>query len=97
MVADIQVDKAAQTVEMVAAAAAPYLRRSRRHPAIVNAASTSSFVGGEAAAYTASKGGMLQLTRATAVALGPEVRCNSLPEFSPLSDDGGLLGQVGGP
>lgn len=56
--------------------AAPHLRRSTRGPSIVNAASTASFVGGTTAAYPASKGGVLQLTRSTAVALGPTVRCN---------------------
>jgi NAD(P)-dependent dehydrogenase (short-subunit alcohol dehydrogenase family) len=56
--------------------AAPHLRRSTRGPSIVNAASTASFVGGSSPAYAASKGAVLQLTRSTAVALGPVVRCN---------------------
>jgi len=57
--------------------AAPHLRRSQRGPSIVNAASVSSHVGfANAPAYCATKGGVLQLTRQTAVDLGPHVRCN---------------------
>jgi NAD(P)-dependent dehydrogenase (short-subunit alcohol dehydrogenase family) len=56
--------------------AAPHLRRSERGPAIVNAASVSSMVASPlGAAYAASKGGVLQLTKATAIDLAP-VRCN---------------------
>ena len=48
--------------------AAPHLRRSQRGPSIVNAASVSSHVGfANAPAYCATKGGVLQLTRAAAV------------------------------
>jgi NAD(P)-dependent dehydrogenase (short-subunit alcohol dehydrogenase family) len=57
--------------------AAPHLRRSHRGPNIVNAASVASVVANpRGPAYAASKGGVLQLTRATAVDLGPQIRCN---------------------
>jgi NAD(P)-dependent dehydrogenase (short-subunit alcohol dehydrogenase family) len=58
-------------------AAAPHLRRSERGPNIVNAASVSGITGFPAApAYCASKGGLVQLTRAAAADLAPTVRCN---------------------
>jgi NAD(P)-dependent dehydrogenase (short-subunit alcohol dehydrogenase family) len=57
--------------------AAPYLKRSERGPAIVNAGSVSGMTGyAGAPAYVASKGGVIQLTKATAVELAPRVRCN---------------------
>ncbi len=57
--------------------AAPYLRRSSRGPSIVNAASVSGLIGfGRAPIYCASKAGVIQLTRAAAIDLSPEVRCN---------------------
>jgi NAD(P)-dependent dehydrogenase (short-subunit alcohol dehydrogenase family) len=57
--------------------AAPHLRRSTRGPAIVNAASVSGVTGYPGSpAYVASKGAVIQLTKATAVELSPEVRCN---------------------
>jgi NAD(P)-dependent dehydrogenase (short-subunit alcohol dehydrogenase family) len=57
--------------------AAPYLRRSTRGPSILNAASASSFVGVPLGpVYCTTKGGLLQLTRVTAVDLAPTVRCN---------------------
>jgi NAD(P)-dependent dehydrogenase (short-subunit alcohol dehydrogenase family) len=57
--------------------AAPHLRKSARDPNIVNAASVASFAANpRGAAYAASKGGVLQLTRATAIDLGPHIRCN---------------------
>jgi NAD(P)-dependent dehydrogenase (short-subunit alcohol dehydrogenase family) len=57
--------------------AAPHLRRSTRGPAIVNAASVSGVTGyAGSPAYVASKGGVIQLTKATAVELAPDVRCN---------------------
>jgi len=57
--------------------AAPYLKRSERGPAIVNAGSVSGMTGyAGAPAYVASKGGVIQLTKATAVELAPLVRCN---------------------
>jgi NAD(P)-dependent dehydrogenase (short-subunit alcohol dehydrogenase family) len=57
--------------------AAPHLRRSPRGPAIVNTASVSGLTGFEnGPAYCTTKGGVIQLTRVTAVDLSPEVRCN---------------------
>ena len=57
--------------------AAPHLRRSDRGPSIVNAGSVSGLVGfARAPIYCASKGAVVQLTRATAIDLAPEVRCN---------------------
>jgi NAD(P)-dependent dehydrogenase (short-subunit alcohol dehydrogenase family) len=57
--------------------AAPHLRRSARGPSIVNSASVSGLVGfARAPIYCASKAGVIQLTRATAIDLAPHVRCN---------------------
>jgi NAD(P)-dependent dehydrogenase (short-subunit alcohol dehydrogenase family) len=57
--------------------AAPHLRRSTRGPSIVNAASVSGLIGfTRAAAYCATKAGVVQLTRVAAIDLAPEVRCN---------------------
>jgi NAD(P)-dependent dehydrogenase (short-subunit alcohol dehydrogenase family) len=57
--------------------AAPHLRRSTHGPAIVNAASVSGVTGyAGSPAYVASKGGVIQLTKATAVELSPDIRCN---------------------
>jgi NAD(P)-dependent dehydrogenase (short-subunit alcohol dehydrogenase family) len=58
--------------------AAPYLKASKNGPAIVNVASTGSFVSyPQAGAYCATKGGVLQLTKAAAVDLAPYgIRCN---------------------
>lgn len=57
--------------------AAPHLRRSTRGPNIVNAGSVASLVAFPLSpAYCTTKGGIVQLTRATAVDLGPTVRCN---------------------
>ncbi|MFF0156706.1 SDR family NAD(P)-dependent oxidoreductase [Streptomyces sp. NPDC005263] len=56
--------------------AAPYLRRSARGPAIVNAASVSGLVGfPNCPAYGVTKAGVIHLTKVTAVDLAP-VRCN---------------------
>ncbi|MET7895787.1 SDR family NAD(P)-dependent oxidoreductase [Streptomyces mirabilis] len=56
--------------------AAPYLRRSPRGPAIVNAASVSGLIGfPNAPAYGVTKAGVIHLTKVTAVDLAP-VRCN---------------------
>ena len=58
--------------------AAPHLRRSGRGPSIVNACSVGGLVAfPHAAAYCATKGGIVQLTKATAVDLGPAIRCNA--------------------
>jgi NAD(P)-dependent dehydrogenase (short-subunit alcohol dehydrogenase family) len=57
--------------------AAPYLRRSPNGPAIVNTASVSGLVAYPLGpAYAATKGAVIQLTKATAVDLAPAVRCN---------------------
>lgn len=58
--------------------AARHLKESKKGPAIVNVASTGSFVSyPQAGAYCATKGGVLQLTKAAAVDLAPYgIRCN---------------------
>jgi NAD(P)-dependent dehydrogenase (short-subunit alcohol dehydrogenase family) len=58
--------------------AAPFLKASRRNPAIVNVASTGAFVSyPQAGAYCATKGAVLMLTKAAAVDLAPYgIRCN---------------------
>lgn len=56
--------------------AAPHLRRSTRGASIVNTASVSGLTGFEnGPAYCTTKGGVVQLTKVTAVDLAP-VRCN---------------------
>lgn len=73
---------------VLAQACAPPLRHSG-HGAIVNVASIYGMVGpdarlyedtamGNAAAYAASKGGLLQLTRWLATTLAPEIRVNAI-------------------
>ena len=58
-------------------AAKPLLEKQRR--AIVNIASVWSFFGGGLVpAYTASKGGVAQLTKALAVAWAPTIRVNAI-------------------
>jgi NAD(P)-dependent dehydrogenase (short-subunit alcohol dehydrogenase family) len=59
--------------------AAPWLRKSTRHPAIVNGASVASSVAYPGLpAYAASKGGVAMLTRAIAVDLADGgIRCNA--------------------
>jgi NAD(P)-dependent dehydrogenase (short-subunit alcohol dehydrogenase family) len=57
--------------------AAAMLKRSTRGPNIVNTASVSGLVAYPSGpAYAATKGGVIQLTKATAVDLAPLVRCN---------------------
>jgi NAD(P)-dependent dehydrogenase (short-subunit alcohol dehydrogenase family) len=57
--------------------AAPHLRRSTRGPNIVNAGSVSGLTGFPLGPiYCTSKGGVIQLTKVTAVDLAPAVRCN---------------------
>ena len=57
--------------------AAALLKRSNRGPNIVNTASVSGLVAYPMGpAYAATKGGVIQLTKATAVDLAPTVRCN---------------------
>ena len=56
--------------------AAPHLRRSKRGPAIVNTASVSGLTGfSHGPVYCTTKGGVIQLTKVTAVDLAP-IRCN---------------------
>jgi NAD(P)-dependent dehydrogenase (short-subunit alcohol dehydrogenase family) len=56
--------------------AAPHLKRSTRAPAIVNTASVSGLTGfSHGPIYCTSKGGVIQLTKVTAIDLAP-VRCN---------------------
>jgi NAD(P)-dependent dehydrogenase (short-subunit alcohol dehydrogenase family) len=56
--------------------AAPHLRASERGPSIVNASSVSGLVGyPRAPAYCATKGAVIQLTKAAAIDLAP-IRCN---------------------
>ncbi|CAB5301202.1 3-ketoacyl-ACP reductase [Burkholderia multivorans] len=59
--------------------AAPWLRRSTRHPAIVNAASVAGTVAYPGLpAYAASKGGVVMLTKAIALDLADVgIRCNA--------------------
>ncbi|MDE1190965.1 MAG: glucose 1-dehydrogenase [Arachidicoccus sp.] len=59
--------------------AAPYLSKSKKGPAIVNAASTSSYFAYTGLpAYSTSKGGVVSLTRQIALDLGEAgVRCNA--------------------
>jgi len=57
--------------------AAPHLKASLNGPAIVNSASVSGLVAYPSGpAYAATKGAVIQLTKATAVDLAPTVRCN---------------------
>lgn len=65
--------------------AAPHLRASDRGPSILNAGSVSGVMGYPGApAYSASKGAVHQLTRATAADLAPVIRVNC---FAPGSID----------
>ncbi|WP_433186434.1 SDR family NAD(P)-dependent oxidoreductase [Actinoallomurus sp. CA-150999] len=56
--------------------AAPHLRASDRGPSVVNASSVAGLTGYPLPAYSASKGGVIQLTRSMAIELAPDVRCN---------------------
>jgi NAD(P)-dependent dehydrogenase (short-subunit alcohol dehydrogenase family) len=62
---------------LLAKHAAPFLRE--RHGSIVNIASTRALMSEpDTEAYSASKGGMIALTHALAVSLGPDVRANCI-------------------
>lgn len=57
--------------------ATPYLKES--HGSIINLSSTRAFQSeANTEAYTASKGGILSLTHALAMSLGPEIRVNCI-------------------
>ena len=57
--------------------AVPYLKT--QHGAIVNIASTRAFMSeGDTEAYSASKGGVVSLSHALAISLGPDVRVNCI-------------------
>lgn len=65
-----------KAVWLVTKFAAPHLRASDRGPSIVNAASVAGLTGYPSVAYSASKGGVIQLTRTTAINLAPGIRAN---------------------
>jgi NAD(P)-dependent dehydrogenase (short-subunit alcohol dehydrogenase family) len=73
--------------------ALPHLRRSRRHPSVINAGSTASFAGYPfGLAYGTSKGGIALLTKNLAVALAPYgVRANC---YCPASVDTPMVSGV---
>ena len=57
--------------------AAPHLRQSTKKPSIINAGSTGSHLGyPQCPVYNSTKGGIMMLTKSTAVDLAPDVRCN---------------------
>jgi NAD(P)-dependent dehydrogenase (short-subunit alcohol dehydrogenase family) len=57
--------------------ATPHLRKSTRGPSIINAGSTGSHLGyPQCPVYNSTKGGIMLLTKSTAVDLAPDVRCN---------------------
>lgn len=61
---------------LCAQAALPALRA--RRGSIVNVASIRGLIGGSSAAYAASKGGLVTLTRTLARTLAPEIRVNAV-------------------
>ncbi|MCD6375136.1 MAG: SDR family oxidoreductase, partial [Caldisericaceae bacterium] len=62
---------------LLAKYAAPHLKKS--HGQIINIASTRALMSeANTEAYSSSKGGLLSLTHALAVSLGPEVRVNAI-------------------
>lgn len=65
-----------KSVWLATRAAAPHLRVGRG-PSVVNAASVAGMVGYVSTAYPASKAAVIQLTRTSAIALSPEIRCNA--------------------
>jgi len=71
-----------KAVYVATQAASGALRASGNGPSIVNAASVAGLTGYVTPAYVASKGAVVQLTKATAIALAPQVRCNA---FAPGS------------
>jgi len=73
---DLVMDVNLKAVWLMSRFAAPHLRRSKRTPAIVNAASTAGYVAYSHAAYGVSKAAVIQLTKTMAVSLAPDVRVN---------------------
>lgn len=73
--------------------AVPFLRRSTRHPSVINAGSTASFAGYPSGlAYGTSKGGIALLTKNLAVALAPYgIRANC---YCPASVDTPMVSGV---
>lgn len=72
-----RVDASLTATFLCARAAAPLLRR--RRGAMVNMASTRAFQSEpHSEAYAAAKGGIVALTHALAVSLGPEIRVNAI-------------------
>ena len=70
--------------------AARHLRASDRGPSVVNASSVSGLTGYPAPAYSSSKGATIQLSRALAIQLAPDIRCNCYCPGSiktPMSDE----------
>ncbi len=78
---------------LLARLAAPALRAHRG--SIVNIASTRALQSeGHSEAYAASKGGLVALTHALAVSLGPEIRVNAVsPGWIDVRDDGPPLSE----
>jgi NAD(P)-dependent dehydrogenase (short-subunit alcohol dehydrogenase family) len=78
-----------KAIWLVAKHAAKHLRASDRGPSLVNASSVSGLTGYPAVAYSSSKGAAIQLNRALAIQLAPDVRCNCYCPGSiktPMSD-----------
>jgi NAD(P)-dependent dehydrogenase (short-subunit alcohol dehydrogenase family) len=74
---DLVMDVNLKAVFLATKFAAPHLRASGRGPSIVNSASVSGINGTQSAiAYGASKAGLIQLTKSTAISLAPRVRVN---------------------
>ena len=73
---DLVMDVNLKAVWLMSRFAAPHLRRSKRTPAIVNAASTAGYVAYSHAVYGVSKAAVIQLTKTMAVSLAPDVRVN---------------------
>lgn len=78
-----------KAIWLVAKHSAKYLRASGRGPSLVNASSVAGLTGYPAVAYSSSKGAAIQLNRALAIQLAPDVRCNCYCPGSiktPMSD-----------
>ena len=73
---DLLMDINLKAVWLMSRFAAPYLRRSDRTPAIVNAASVAGYVAYSHAIYGVTKAAVIQLTKTMAVTLAPDVRVN---------------------